>query len=39
MNIGIIGSGNIGGALGPLWAKAGHQVCYPPDIRSSSRIW
>jgi predicted dinucleotide-binding enzyme len=28
MKIGIVGSGNIGGALGPLWAKAGHEVFY-----------
>jgi predicted dinucleotide-binding enzyme len=28
MKIGIIGSGRIGGALGPLWAKAGHEVFY-----------
>ena len=28
MNIGIIGSGMIGGTLGPLWAKAGHRVLY-----------
>jgi 8-hydroxy-5-deazaflavin:NADPH oxidoreductase len=28
MRIGIIGSGNIGGTLGVLWAKAGHQVLF-----------
>lgn len=28
MRIGIIGSGNIGGTLGELWAKAGHQVMF-----------
>lgn len=28
MNIGIIGSGNMGGALGTLWAKNGHQVLF-----------
>jgi len=28
MKIGIIGSGNIGGTLGVLWAKAGHQVLF-----------
>ncbi|MGF1514648.1 MAG: NAD(P)-binding domain-containing protein [Elainellaceae cyanobacterium] len=27
MKIGVIGSGNIGGSLGRLWAAAGHQVC------------
>ena len=26
MNIGIIGAGNIAGAVGLLWAKAGHAV-------------
>jgi predicted dinucleotide-binding enzyme len=26
MNIGIIGAGNVGGALGTSWVKAGHQV-------------
>lgn len=28
MNIGIIGSGNVGGTLGTRWAKAGHQVTF-----------
>ncbi|NJO49169.1 MAG: NADPH-dependent F420 reductase [Leptolyngbyaceae cyanobacterium RM2_2_4] len=28
MNIGIIGSGNMGAALGKLWAQAGHQVIF-----------
>jgi predicted dinucleotide-binding enzyme len=28
MNIGIIGSGNVGSTLGKLWAKAGHQVMF-----------
>ncbi len=28
MNIGIVGSGNIGRALGRLWAKAGHKIYY-----------
>jgi 8-hydroxy-5-deazaflavin:NADPH oxidoreductase len=28
MKIGIIGSGHIGGTLGPLFARAGHQVFY-----------
>ena len=26
MNIGIIGAGNVGGALGQRWAAAGHQI-------------
>jgi hypothetical protein len=28
MKIGIIGAGMIGGTLGPLWARAGHEVRY-----------
>ncbi|MBC8137978.1 MAG: NAD(P)-binding domain-containing protein [Fibrella sp.] len=28
MNIGIIGSGNIGGTLGTLWTSAGHSVLF-----------
>ncbi len=28
MRIGIVGSGNMGGGLGKLWAKAGHQVIF-----------
>ena len=28
MKIGIVGSGNIGGAVGALWVKAGHQVLF-----------
>lgn len=28
LKIGIIGSGNIGGTVGELWAKAGHQVLF-----------
>jgi predicted dinucleotide-binding enzyme len=28
MNIGIIGSGNVGGNLGTLWARAGHEVFF-----------
>lgn len=28
MNIGIIGAGNMGAALGKLWAKAGHHVVF-----------
>lgn len=28
MRIGVIGSGNIGGTLGELWARAGHQVMF-----------
>jgi len=36
--IGIIGSGNIGGTLGTLWVKAGHQVLFssrhPEELKS-----
>ncbi|MDZ7954953.1 NADPH-dependent F420 reductase [Nostoc sp. DedQUE09] len=28
MNIGIIGSGNVGGSLGNIWAKKGHKVMF-----------
>lgn len=28
MKIGIIGSGNMGGGLGSIWAQAGHQVIF-----------
>ena len=28
IKIGVIGAGNIGGTIGELWAKAGHQVMY-----------
>jgi len=28
MNIGVIGSGNMGTALGRLWAKHGHHVMF-----------
>jgi 8-hydroxy-5-deazaflavin:NADPH oxidoreductase len=28
MRIGIVGSGNIGGTVGRLWARAGHEVFY-----------
>ena len=28
MNIGIIGSGNVGGALGTRWANGGHKVTF-----------
>ncbi len=36
MKIGIIGSGNVGGALGSRWAKSGHEVTFgtrnPDDL-------
>ncbi|RZK81209.1 MAG: NADP oxidoreductase, partial [Methylobacterium sp.] len=35
--IGIVGAGNIGGTLGGLWAKAGHEVMvssrHPEELR------
>ncbi|MBI2988752.1 MAG: NAD(P)-binding domain-containing protein [Deltaproteobacteria bacterium] len=38
MKIGIIGSGNIGGTVGTLWVKAGHQVMFssrhPENLKS-----
>lgn len=38
MNIGIVGSGNIGGTLGQHWAKAEHEVMFssrnPEDLKS-----
>jgi predicted dinucleotide-binding enzyme len=38
MKIGVIGSGNIGGIVGTLWVKAGHQVLFssrhPEELKS-----
>ncbi len=38
MNIGVIGSGNIGGTLGQHWAKAGHKIMFssrhPEELQS-----
>jgi predicted dinucleotide-binding enzyme len=28
MKIGVIGSGNVGGALGKLWAGKGHEIVF-----------
>ena len=37
MKIGIIGSGNVGGTVGTLWARAGHEVMFssrnPEELR------
>ena len=39
MNVGIIGAGNVGGALGKRWAAAGHKIKFgvgdaaKPDVR------
>ena len=35
MNIGIIGSGNVGGTLGERWAKLGHSVVFATRERAS----
>jgi predicted dinucleotide-binding enzyme len=38
MKLGIIGAGNVGGALGQAWARKGHDVCFgvraPQDDRT-----
>ena len=38
LKIGVIGSGNIGGTVGALWVKAGHQVMFssrhPEELKS-----
>ena len=28
MKIGVIGAGNVGGALGKLWADKGHEIVF-----------
>jgi predicted dinucleotide-binding enzyme len=28
MKIGILGAGNMGAALGKLWAALGHEICF-----------
>jgi predicted dinucleotide-binding enzyme len=38
MNIGIIGSGNVGGTLGARWAQAGHQVAFASRDTNSPEI-
>ena len=37
MNIGIVGSGKIGGVVGKLWARAGHKVRFSSLIRRRLR--
>jgi hypothetical protein len=39
MKIGFIGSGNIGGAIGELMARAGHEVFSPRAIPTASSRW
>jgi predicted dinucleotide-binding enzyme len=38
LRIGVIGAGNIGGAIGKLWAKAGHEILFssrnPESLKS-----
>ena len=34
MRIGVIGSGRIGGTLGALWAKAGHEL-----LTETAKLW
>jgi predicted dinucleotide-binding enzyme len=36
MNIGIIGAGNVGGALGGGWAKAGHKIKF--GVRDATKL-
>ncbi|MCK5314829.1 MAG: NAD(P)-binding domain-containing protein [Anaerolineales bacterium] len=38
MNIGILGTGNIGGTLGKVWAHAGHQVVFGTRDVNSPKI-
>jgi predicted dinucleotide-binding enzyme len=38
MKIGIIGSGNVGGALGSRWAKVGHEVLFGTRDTQGSEI-
>jgi NADPH-dependent F420 reductase len=38
MKIGIIGAGNVGGALGAAWVKAGHEVMYGARDRNSEKL-
>jgi NADPH-dependent F420 reductase len=38
MKIAVIGIGNVGGTLGPAWAKAGHQVIFGVRDSSSEKV-
>jgi NADPH-dependent F420 reductase len=38
MKIAVIGIGNVGGTLGPAWAKAGHQVIFGVRDPSSKKV-
>src|SRR5690606_26249928 len=39
MKIGVIGSGNIGGTVGTLWVKAGHQVVFSSRNPENLKPW
>ncbi len=38
MKIAIIGIGNVGGTLGPAWAKAGHDVIFGVRDPNSEKV-
>lgn len=38
MNIGVLGTGNVGGVLGTRWAKAGHRVVFASREPGSTRV-
>src|SRR5690349_20485870 len=39
LRIGVIGSGNVGGTLGTLWVKAGHEVMFSSlDIEHDRKL-
>src|SRR5262245_17563498 len=39
LRIGIIGAGNVGGTVGTLWAKAGHEVMFSSlDIEADRKL-
>ena len=38
MKIAVIGVGNVGGTLGPVWAKAGHEITYGVRDPGSEKV-
>jgi predicted dinucleotide-binding enzyme len=38
MKIGVIGSGRVGGALGTVWARAGHQVMFSSRTLENDKV-
>lgn len=38
MKISILGAGNVGGALGKLWASQGHEVCFGARNPQSAKV-